>query len=139
MTLKIFVRWLVAATAALGLLACDASQGGSGSDIIRLVNPLQAEISVSVGYPNGSIQSVLLNRRVPADETILSTTYVAGQRYTFNASSPGVEPAVPTICEVQPLAEMTGAADVQFYVITGQMQLTIECDGDALVDINQPE
>ncbi|MFW2388224.1 MAG: hypothetical protein ACN4G0_07805 [Polyangiales bacterium] len=129
---------IVASFASLGLASCDSSAGGSGSDIIRLVNPLAAEISASVGYPSGQVHSVMLNRRSPADETILNTTYVAGERYTFNASSPGVTPATPTVCVVQPLAEMTGAADVQFYVETGTTFITIECDYDALRDVNDP-
>jgi hypothetical protein len=39
---------------------------------------------------------------------------------------------------VQALAEMTGAADIQFYVETGTTYITIECDYDALRDVNDP-
>ena len=80
MTLKILFRLIVGTIAAVGLLACDASQGGSGSGIIRLVNPLMPEISVSVQYPNGSIQSVLLNRRISSSAVTASGVIPASSR-----------------------------------------------------------
>lgn len=121
----------------LALASCGSS-GDSGSDVLRLVNPLNAQITVTVGFPDGSSQAVALPTSGLAPERILNTSYVFGDIYTFDATAPGVTSATTTRCAVTQLATMTGAADVQFYVQTGTTFITIECDYDALRDVTTP-
>jgi hypothetical protein len=103
-----------------------------------LINPLNAQITVTVGFPDGSTQVVALPTSGLAPERILYTHYLLGDIYTFDATASGVTPATTTRCAVTPLATMTGAADVQFYVETGTTFITIECDYDSLRDVTTP-
>lgn len=129
---------LTMVAAALVALASCGSPSQSGSDVLRLTNPLNAQITVTVGFPNGSTQAVALPTSGLSPERILYTHYVFGDIYTFDAVAPGVTPAVTTSCAVTQLATMTGAADVQFYVESGTTYITIECDYDALRDVTTP-
>lgn len=132
-------RWMqvVLVAAALVLGSCGSSSS-SPSDVLRLVNPLNAQITVTVGFPNGSTQTVGLPTSGLAPERILYTSYVFGDIYTFDATAPGVSPATTTRCSVTQLATMTGAADVQFYVQSGTSFITVECDNDALREVTTP-
>ncbi len=134
---KYLMNITVLAAALFALTSCGSS-GESGSDVLRLVNPLNAQISVTVGFPNGSTQTVGLPTSGLAPERILYTHYVFGDIYTFDATAPGVTAATTTRCSVTQLATMTGAADVQFYVQSGTTFITIECDYDALRDLTTP-
>jgi len=137
MILKPLLMQCVFVTAVLALASCGSSSE-SGSDVLRLINPLNAQISVTVGFPDGSTQTVALPTSGLAPEQILYTDYVVGEIYTFDATAPGVTPATTTQCAVTQLATMTGAADVQFYVETGTTFITIECDDDALREVTTP-
>jgi len=121
----------------LALASCG-SPSQSGSDVLRLVNPLNAQITVTVGFPDGSTQAVALPTSGLAPERIMYTHYVFGDIYTFDATAPGVSPATTTRCAVTQLATMTGAADVQFYVQTGTTFITIACDYDAYETSRRP-
>jgi len=134
---KYLLSIAVLAAAVFALGSCGSS-GESASDVLRLVNPLNAQISVTVGFPNGATQMVALPTSGLAPERILYTHYVFGDIYTFDAAAPGVTPATTTRCAVTQLATMTDAADVQFYVQSGTSFITIECDNDALRDLATP-
>ncbi len=134
MRLKNLLSVMVLSVLLAALGSCGPGAGSEGGDVLRLVNPLNAQISVTVGFPDGSTETVALPTSGLAPERILYTHYVFGDIYTFDAVAPGVDPAVTTRCAVTQLATMTGAADVQFYVETGTTFITVECDGAALVE-----
>ena len=137
MIVKSLLKQCAFVTAVLALASCGSSSE-SGSDVLRLINPLNAQITVTVGFPDGSTQVVALPTSGLAPERILYTHYLLGDIYTFDATASGVTPATTTRCAVTPLATMTGAADVQFYVETGTTFITIECDYDSLRDLTTP-
>ena len=127
-----FGYWLRLLTLVAAMLAQASCGGGSGSDILRIINPLAEPITVMITFPNGNMRSVRLDRSGGGAETIINTSYTFGDIYTFDAvtETPGIAPADTTTCTVAQIAVMTGATDTQVFTSTGATQLTIECSGN---------
>jgi len=106
---------------------------GTSDDALFITNSAGFDLSVTIGYPDGTTcdQEAVSGPFAPSTRT--NASFVVGEVYTFQAFPPAgslVAPSATITCTVDVIAVTNGAATVQVLLPTLTSQLVVECLGN---------
>lgn len=95
-----------------GLFVLAACGDSGGDDVLAFANSSGAEVTVTVTFPDGATQQVVLAQSSMAEETPIAVSFIAGEVYSFQFVAGGALAPTSLSCEVATTAELSGVAAV---------------------------